>query len=216
MSDKESDKCSKQEHWDATMAKVMTWTDTLGKGIESGILEMVVACNVLGFHTAMSCEGHVNWGMPAPWVRIDAPNKPRERFIGEQAILAEVANKHGVAVRDLFKRKNDALHREAIDLAMQNGETEEYKVWRRQSVVMNVRMRTVLKGFYRGRTVDKAIELVMDEGGGVINAGAASLWIARTRCGRSAEERLSAEYRLRQYRAEMNEFAQFLKTIYFK
>ncbi len=59
----------------------MTWTeaiiyfsratDKLGKKIDKGILETVVAMNVLGITTDMSCEGHIGWGVPYPWIRIE-------------------------------------------------------------------------------------------------------------------------------------------------
>lgn len=47
-------------------------TDRLGKRIDKGIFETVVALNVLGIQTVGSCEGHIDWGMPHPWVDIAA------------------------------------------------------------------------------------------------------------------------------------------------
>jgi hypothetical protein len=48
-------------------------TDGLGKKIDQGIFETVVALNALGIDTTGSCEGHINWGIAAPWVDIDPP-----------------------------------------------------------------------------------------------------------------------------------------------
>lgn len=215
MSDKETDKGRRREYWNAAKRAIAGWTDGKGKGVEAGIIETVVACNVLGIGTSMSCEGHVNWGMPAPWIRIDAADKPSERFVNERIVFGEVAARHGLAVRDLFKRKNEVLHREAIALASANGEIEEYVEWRNRGWGMKLRAKALLEEFYRDRVVEKEIALVMDGGGGIINAGAASLWIRRTRCGMDAEEQQLAEQRLNEYRAEMQDFTEFLKIIYF-
>ncbi len=43
-------------------------TDRLGQPIDQGILETVIALNVLGIPTVQSCEGHVDHGICAPWV----------------------------------------------------------------------------------------------------------------------------------------------------
>jgi len=49
-----------------------TVTDGLGKEIDQGIFDTVVALNVLGIPTRQSCEGHLEWGTGAPWVDIQA------------------------------------------------------------------------------------------------------------------------------------------------
>jgi len=46
----------KQEHWNQTAAEVKQLRDRLGKNIESGIEETVVALRALGFSTSASCE----------------------------------------------------------------------------------------------------------------------------------------------------------------
>lgn len=56
--------------WNETVEKFTHVTDKLGKEIDPGIFDTVVALNVLGFHTTMSCEGHINWGLAAPWVDV--------------------------------------------------------------------------------------------------------------------------------------------------
>jgi hypothetical protein len=40
--------------------------------IDQGIFEMVVALNMLGFRTVMSCEGHLEKGIAGPWVDIES------------------------------------------------------------------------------------------------------------------------------------------------
>lgn len=50
--------------------KFQKTADGLGKGIDVGIFDTVVALNALGFRTTQSCEGHTNRGIAAPWIDI--------------------------------------------------------------------------------------------------------------------------------------------------
>lgn len=54
--------------WEAAEAFARHLTDRLGCPIDEGILEMVVALNLLGFQTCQSCEGHLDEGHPYPWI----------------------------------------------------------------------------------------------------------------------------------------------------
>lgn len=58
--------------WDVTAERFMKVTDKLGKKIDTGIFETVVALNVLGVPTLQSCEGHMGWGVPYPWIALEA------------------------------------------------------------------------------------------------------------------------------------------------
>lgn len=62
--------------WEKLQQEAAKITDGLGKEIDGGIKETVVALWVHGFTTTASCEGHIGWGEPAPWVDIgEAPSK---------------------------------------------------------------------------------------------------------------------------------------------
>ena len=61
---------SKQELWLHCEQEVQQLRDRLGKEIDSGIRETVVALRVLGFSTSGSCEGHLDYGIKAPWVDV--------------------------------------------------------------------------------------------------------------------------------------------------
>jgi len=65
------------EQWDVVAEKMSKVTDRLGKPIDPGIFDTVVALNVLGFKTTMSCEGHANRGVAAPWIDIEPQNAAR-------------------------------------------------------------------------------------------------------------------------------------------
>jgi hypothetical protein len=58
--------------WNETVEKFTRVVDGLGKEIDAGILETVVALNMHGIATRASCEGHLNWGVPHPWIEIEA------------------------------------------------------------------------------------------------------------------------------------------------
>lgn len=47
-------------------------TDALGTPIDSGVMETVIALNVLGVETNASCEGHLDRGYAAPWIDFHA------------------------------------------------------------------------------------------------------------------------------------------------
>jgi len=61
------------QHWQEIVEQYTHVTDRLERGIDPGIFEMVVALNVLGIHTAASCEGHLDHGIAAPWIDIENP-----------------------------------------------------------------------------------------------------------------------------------------------
>ncbi len=69
--------------WIETRQEVSQLTDALGKGVDEGIKEAVVALRVYGFPTTGSCEGHLDWGLPYPWIDISEP-EPANRFNDEQ------------------------------------------------------------------------------------------------------------------------------------
>lgn len=56
--------------WEETAERFRKTTDKLGKSIDEGIFETVVALNVLGITTRQSCQGHLEWGLPYPWIDI--------------------------------------------------------------------------------------------------------------------------------------------------
>jgi len=45
------------------------------KGLDKGIRKVVIAFNKLGLSTSGSCEGHLDWGLPYPWVEFNVASK---------------------------------------------------------------------------------------------------------------------------------------------
>lgn len=66
----------KQKEWDRVRGEVDAIADALGKGVDEGIKEAVIALRACGFTTDQSCEGHIgkdDHGLSFPWVQIYAP-----------------------------------------------------------------------------------------------------------------------------------------------
>ncbi len=72
--------------WDEAVVACTAITDRLGKGIDPGIFEAVVALRVLGIHTSGSCEGHEKEGSPSPWIDIEAVVTKEELMPGSLAM----------------------------------------------------------------------------------------------------------------------------------
>ncbi|HEY1351171.1 MAG TPA: hypothetical protein VGF67_16245 [Ktedonobacteraceae bacterium] len=93
--------------WNETIHKFSSVTDKLGKEIDRGIFETVVALNLLGVSTIASCEGHLNWGVPYPWIDIEATIEQKyllhqylARFYeGRQANFDSILMFHGYRMR---------------------------------------------------------------------------------------------------------------------
>lgn len=72
------------------MIEIATWeeatkhfrrvVDKLGKPIDDGIFETVVALNMLGITTRASCEGHLEWGLPYPWIDVESEDTTKHRL----------------------------------------------------------------------------------------------------------------------------------------
>lgn len=62
----------KEKRWNAIEREVDRITDRLGKPIDQGIRETVIALKANGFGTTSSCEGHLDWGSGYPWVDVES------------------------------------------------------------------------------------------------------------------------------------------------
>lgn len=54
--------------WEEGYEAVQQFTDKLGCFVDEGIMETVVALNLLDFRTSQSCQGHLDHGHPYPWI----------------------------------------------------------------------------------------------------------------------------------------------------
>lgn len=71
--------------WEEAESFARHITDGMGCTIDEGILKTVVALNLLGFPTCQSCEGHLDDGLPHPWVDFETNEFPAFRQALEDA-----------------------------------------------------------------------------------------------------------------------------------
>jgi hypothetical protein len=63
----------KRKEWEQYASDAAEIKDNLGKGIDSGIFDTVVALKALDISTTASCEGHLEHGLAFPWIDVEAP-----------------------------------------------------------------------------------------------------------------------------------------------
>lgn len=62
----------KARHWQEAKTEVEKIADKLGKPIDEGIKEAIIAFKSLGINTIRSCEGHMDHGAGGPYIDIEA------------------------------------------------------------------------------------------------------------------------------------------------
>jgi len=199
--------------------EVESWVDANGMGIDRNIKETVIMLNALDLPTSQSCEGHIDSGIPVPWVRIEAPDEPEERFIGQNAAFEKVAKKYNITLEEAKRAKIGAAYWEAMKECSKNDETEEYKKWLVENKILMDKTKKLLGEFYKNREVDPKVKLKIYELQGsfeVHNGGADYKPIIEAEKKLSEQEKKARAEKLEKYRAEMQEFTKFLKDKYFK
>lgn len=93
--------------WEEARVLVDSFADKLGKGVDMGIKETIVALTVHGFGTSGSCEGHHNWGTRGPYV--DIVSKETEELT--QRMRDARSEEEAKAILEELKRKNLELRR---------------------------------------------------------------------------------------------------------
>ena len=100
----------KKRSWEEATNEFRRVTDRLGHEIDHGVLETVVALNVLGVNTVQSCEGHLDHGTGAPYIDVAAKDtlELEDRFyemFGKEEMREEMERISGeIARRNLTER----------------------------------------------------------------------------------------------------------------
>ena len=195
--------------------KVDKITDALGIPVDEGIKEAVVIFNAVGLYTSGSCEGHLNHGLPAPWIDVKAPNEPKGRYVGENEIYRKVARKYNLKVEEVRRGYNIEAWWEAIKEAEKSGETKEYKRWRKENKKLLKKAKKFLEEFYKKRKVDPDVKLKIDifgNGSFRIHNGGKYYKLVNDL---SRKEKREVKKMLKKFREEINAFTEFLKNKYF-
>lgn len=73
--------------------EVDTMADNLGMPIDEHIKKIVIALRMYELATDGSCEGHLDHGLPYPWVDMYAPDQAKQAWIKANAREREKLNK---------------------------------------------------------------------------------------------------------------------------
>jgi len=214
--EQEAKRQEKEKAWLGKLAEVEHIRDALGFPIDQNIRETIVALNLSGIPTSASCEGHIDRAKGAPWVKVEAPNKPSERFMSEHGIVEMIAEKYHVSPEDVRTSRNHEAWREAAKLTATHGETPEYQRWRHENDALRERLVALLEEFYRDRVVDETtqIEIMRDpEGTSRIHNGGDDF--RRNFRDLTDDKRHLLADRLAKYHVEMKAFTNFLKDKYY-
>jgi hypothetical protein len=177
------------QRWEELAKKFSRVTDRIGKPIDEGILETVVALNALDIPTSMSCEGHLDHGLPYPWIDVSTPS-----FVKDDT--PEITE-----ILELQRRLLELRREQEKDINMQQLrlESEKLDLQRRHKLF------GYLSDFYKKREVpfDRIITF---EHKRIRSQGGAYLPLL------SEDERAK---KMNEYADEMRDFTDFLKSIYF-
>ena len=216
---------SRQEVWSKVKNEMVHTGDGLGRGIDEGIMEPVIALNVFKINTIQSCEGHIDEGVSAPWIRFAAPNEPAERFVGQNEIFEKVAAKYKMPVEETKRMFNMDAFWEAYGECEKNAETEDFKKWKLETAKILNLIKAILDDFYSNREVGDNIKIkasaesLEDMTGDFFELSSGGNDNSDNRIINgielSEEEKELLGKRLIKYREEMRAFADFLKDKFF-
>jgi len=222
----ESVRAEKEAKLQSIRQEVDSWGDRLGEGVDEGIKETVAVYNAMELPTSASCEGHFGseseHGFPAPWVEVEAPDKPQWRFEHEGEIYEQVAKKYGVTVNAVLHADNDEAWREATQSSAEQKETAEYRAWREENEKLLKKSESLLQEFYRERNVQNDIRIIADRNVGGFRVHNGGKFYIPNNAKERLENELTEEERkripdiLRASQEEMKSFTDFLKEKYFE
>jgi hypothetical protein len=210
--------------WKNKLEEIEKITDRIGTPIDKNVKEAVAAFQLNGFTTATSCEGHIEKGAPAPWIVVEALNKPTERFVNEKQIFQKKASEYNIPIEKFDHHTDRKAFLEAFTEAAEQGETEEYRNWRKENEKLRLKMTGYLDEFYKDKTVPDDIRLTIEtfftdafcvHNGGEEYGKNQTNWIEGIENTMTEEEVNELEKKMEDRRQEMNKFAEFLKNKYF-
>ncbi|GCE28601.1 hypothetical protein KDA_40850 [Dictyobacter alpinus] len=182
--------------WHEIATQLEKATDALGRPIDPGIMELVVALNVLGILTDSSCEGHLEHGHAAPWVDFYAP--------GTESVRRQAS--------DANRALREAEEREDAPEVIQELVNEVFRLARTEQVT-----------YYKGAwLVHQALEAFYDQHPSPYDQ---QLYLHSDSFGHSRLQPHGIDYqpqhtrevqatKLAQYQQEVQDFTQFLKNDY--
>lgn len=194
--------------------------DALGMPIDKEIKEPVIMFNAVGLQTRMSCEGHLDHGLPAPWIDVEAPNRPKFEYKKEREIFRNLARKYKVSMREVRYVLKPEVFDEVMKECERSGETEEYKKWKNENKKLFKKAKKLLDEFYKNRKVDPdsklKFQIFSDFSFRIHNGGKYYKKAERKGVDNLSErDKKILAKKIEDFRKEMKAFAEFLKHKYF-
>lgn len=209
---------TKKHRWEKMEKEVETWTDALGLGIDPGIKKTVIILNLLGFKTQQSCEGHIDWGRPYPWVSITTEDKQIETLRNEgMKIWNDIKEKE----QDIQKKYPHLSSREApFEEKAQKLEEELKKMYEKYHAIVDkinklsrlkiLPLNNLIANFYSSHAINPDRMLILQEFG--IDAFEIFSLGGNWQIVRDENEKLK---KLKEYQQEIQSFTDFLTDYYF-
>jgi hypothetical protein len=214
----EGNESVKEKIWREKIEQVGNRHDRAGGEMDRGIIESMVALNIHGIPTEQSCEGHLDHGIPSPWIAIEAVNRPTERYSDQNKIYQEVALKHGISVEELRDGKHEQEWREACIASETSGETETWELWQEKNAELRKQVEELVQKYESQRTEESSSVMSLTPGRGtfrIFTGGEDYKLRGKAIKEFSEAEREAISLRLRDHQAEMQRFTEFLKQKYF-
>jgi hypothetical protein len=176
----------KQRRWDKLAAEIEAIVDGLGKPVDPGVKETLIALKASEINSTQSCEGHLYRGIAAPWVDIaDQEAVEMSKNVDwSKELTDEREIEERKTIRSVIERKNLELCRKAIEQ---------------------------LTDFYQARSIPFDRRLTLQ--GRAL--GSARLESQGATIQKIADEE-TRKRKLAEYQEEMKAFTEFLKGKYFR
>jgi hypothetical protein len=236
----EQEKSEKELAWEKKQKEIDEITDIVGHKIDEGIKETVIAFEMNGLPTHNSCEGHIDHGFPYPFVEVIAEEKPRWKYKGQKEIFKQVAEEKGVPFEkterdspewdiNLYEEiENEAGKRLNFKNEEELAETEKYKEWKKINKEIFKKAQDLLQEYNKNKEQDTSDTEIILEG----NEETDFTFRPQSGFDRSVdtiqymeereknnwklteEEKIRLYEKLRQRRASMKKFTEFLREKY--
>ena len=204
----------RRARWRAIAEEVDNYTDANNMPIDHGIRDSLVAFKANELPTAQSCEGHLDRGLPYPWVTVAEPNEPEDKFVGEKELFERTAKEAGIPVEELRRAHPEDLYDRVLKEASTADYTEEYKKWMIKQEQLMRKADSLIEEFYQGRgEIAPEIRIVNDFGTIKSDEKTQSFEYIGGQLDPAERERMKVLFEPR--RTEMASFSQFLKDRFF-
>ncbi len=119
--------------------------DRLGKTLDAGILDTVIALRACDIPTTQSCEGHIDHGHPAPWVHVRAPDEP-PMIENEMDALTTIKTTYGIDVEQIKESQSQHIMDEFLHL-VRDGQSDEWKAWMSKNMLLQKQVQDLLETY---------------------------------------------------------------------